>query len=109
METLSSYEIRLLDFILQKFESWIMNLLTSTRDLFFIPKFNNTYTFHWKNWIESFSEKMDGTIHHKFYFSSPKKKNILLCYITQIKIGTKAKRSSLLTTHIITEQQIRIY
>lgn len=80
METLSNYEIRLLDFILQKFESWIMNLLTSTRDLFFIPKFNNTYTFHWKNWIESFSEKMDGTIHHKFYFSSPKKK--IYCYVT---------------------------
>lgn len=34
MDTLPSYEIRLLDFILQEFESWALNPLTSL-DLFF--------------------------------------------------------------------------
>lgn len=29
MDTLPSYEIRLLDFILQEFESWALNPLTS--------------------------------------------------------------------------------
>lgn len=78
MDTLPSYEIRLLDFVDSKnLNRQSTNFLT--RDLFF-----KVLKFQRKNGRHDTSQIL-------FFLS--KKKYILSCYITQIKIGTKTEHN----------------